>query len=109
MELINISKLPKYAQEEINSLRRQVDTLRRSLEEQKQSKPTRVQWGYEIMRDGAGGYLPDDEQVSFRIASGPNRHVRVRLTEYGLYINADTGISIQCESSNCFTVIERKR
>lgn len=103
---IDISKLPKYAQEEIISLHRRVRTLKQSLEEQKQSTPTKISWG-RLLDDHAGGYLPDEDRVEFRISK--SMRVRARITEDGLYINADHGIAILCESSNCFTVAERIR
>jgi hypothetical protein len=106
MAPINIDKLPKYAQDEITSLRRQVATLRQSLLDQQQTTPTKISWG-NIFKDSAHGYLRDDEQVEFAIS----QHVRIRarITEDGLYINGDHCLAILCEASNCVTVTERKR
>lgn len=91
------------------SLRRQVDTLRITVQEQRQDIPSRITWGRSWQVDEASGSLPDDTDVSFVIAQTPTRRIWVRLTADGLYVNGDGILQIICESSNCFTIQERRR
>lgn len=109
MSEMNLDKLPKYAREEIVALRRQVDELRRSLIEQRQDVPSRVEWGKSWSVDAARGFLPSDTEVSFVVSVKPDQRIRVRLTKDGLYVNGDCSLQILCESSNCFTIQERPR
>jgi len=109
MSDINLDKLPKYAREEIVALRRKVDELRRAVVEQRQDEPSNIQWGCNLFKDDAQGYLPNNAQVTFTIAMRPFFRVRARISEDGLHISADSSVRIVCESSNCFTVQERPR
>ncbi len=101
------AKLPKYAQEELVRLNRIVSDLQHALKEQQQDVPSKIRWGRTFMPNRATGYLPDDEIIEFEVHAAPHRSIRVRLDETGLRISADNRISILCESSNCFTVIDR--
>ena len=108
MSEIILDKLPKYAQEEIVALRRNVVDLQQALLDQRQDVPSRVEWG-KAWRGGPCGFLPDDETVTFLVNMKPERRIRVRLNDNGLYATSDGSLQILCESSNCFTVQERPR
>ena len=103
------NKLPKYAQEEITDLRRDVEGFQRALKEQQQDTPSNIEWGSHFIAIHSKGYLPDDAQVTFRVSVRPEFRIRARISEEGLHLSADGGLLIQCESSNCFTVKERPR
>ena len=108
MSEINLDKLPKYAREEIVALRRNVADLQQALLDQRQDMPSRVEWG-KAWRGGPCGFLPDDEEVVFLVSVKPERKIRVRLKENGLYVTSDCSLQVLCESSNCFTIQERPR
>lgn len=95
-----LAKLPKYAQDEVIALRRKVEELRREFVAQQQTVPTKVRWGYKLMNDDAFGYVPDYETVFFQVTEHPNRHIRIRLTERGLNVNADGRLILMLRSSN---------
>ena len=101
------AKLPKYAQKDILHMQRCIADLQNALRVQKQDTPSNIQWGHMYMPDRATGYLDDDEIITFRMRQRPDSHIRVRLDKEGLKISGDCRLSILCESSNCFTVIER--
>jgi hypothetical protein len=100
------NKLPKYAQEEIETLQRTIRTLREALKAQQQDIPSKVQWGRLYIPDRAKGYLDDNETLSFQVHQHPDTYIRVRLDGQTLKINGDNGLLIVCESSNCFIVKE---
>ena len=106
---VQVAKLPKYAQEEIVALRREVGELKLALKEQQQDEPSNIEWNSHFAKDRSCGYLPNDALVTFRIAMRPDFRIRARISEHGLHIMADGGLLIQCESSNCFTIQERPR
>jgi hypothetical protein len=102
-----LKKLPKYAQDEISWLRREVDRLKGELVAQQCDTPSRVKWGYDFLPDKeAFGYLQDDRQVEFSVGERPRRKIRIQLTrEYdGVRVNADGTLEIECRSSNDITI-----
>ncbi len=104
---VKYDKLPKYAQDELLRLRRIVTDLQEALRRQQQSTPSNIQWGRGFEKNRATGYLDDDETIAFRMCQHPDSHIRVCRDKDGLRISGDGRLSIICESSNCFTVVER--
>jgi hypothetical protein len=102
-----LRKLPKYAQDEISWLRREVDRLKGELVAQQCDTPSRVKWGYDSpTTPEAFGYLPDDRQVEFSVGDRPRRKIRIELMREcdGVRVNADGTLKIECRSSNHITI-----
>jgi len=101
-----LSKLPKYASDEIVALRRQVDSLKSELVAQQGATPTKVKWGWELKGE-AFGYLKDDETVFFSVPRGrymSKIRVTMKRDQNGININADGTLVIECGSSNDCTI-----
>lgn len=102
-----MTKLPKYAQDEIRQLRSLTIALQEELVAQQQATPTHVQWGWAC--DGeATGYLKDSETIFFSTVVGGKRRdtirVNMRREGDGLKINANGILMIECGAANDITV-----
>lgn len=75
-------KLPKWAQDDILTLRRKVAELTRELKAQQCSEPSRIQWGVTWETDRAKGYLQDDEHLVFTPkATDHERPIRIHFNQ----------------------------
>lgn len=75
-------KLPKWAQEDIATLRRKVDDLTRELKAQQCDEPSRIFWGRRYMGPSANGYLGNDEHIEFVPKSdGYERPIRIHFNQ----------------------------
>ncbi len=104
MSEIDLSRLPKYAQDLIRNLQGELKQLHTELEAQKQSAPSRVRWGRAFRDISAGGFLRDDEQVYFMMRHDPQCEIRVALNKNGLYVNGDDRLYLTFEATNACTI-----
>ena len=101
-------KLPKWAQEEILSLKREVEDLKKELVLQQDSlSPTRIKWGYgKSGGKEAYGYVPDHETIFFNINEF-DYSIRVSFDykdKKTVYINGDRPLKIKPQSCNAIKV-----
>lgn len=103
MEHARFHKLPKWAQQDIATLRRKVDDLQRELQAQQCDEPSRIQWGRMYGPASAKGYLQNDEQIAFTPKSdGHERPIRVHfnLDQTHLEIHGDGQIVVKPTARN---------
>lgn len=75
-------KLPKWAQDDITTLRRKVAVLTRELQAQQCSAPSRIFWGRRYMGPSANGFLMNDEHLEFTPKSdGYDRPIRIHFNQ----------------------------
>lgn len=99
-----LARLPLYARDEIESLRRKVVQLQDELKAQQMATPTKVKWGWGCDLIGESfGYLKDDETIFFSVPRGRYMSkLRVSMIRdgSGVNLNADGTLMIECASSN---------
>lgn len=103
MDEKRLARLPKWAQDEITTLRRKVDGLARELKVQQCDAPSRIQWGHAWGAASAKGYLQNDEYIAFTPkADGHERPIRVHfnLDHTHLEIHCDGAIVVKPTSRN---------
>lgn len=103
----DVAKLPKWAREEIESLRLRAQHLKNERDALCSKEPTRIMWGWKF-QDEPFGFLPETESITFFVKTDTqDRHeIRVRLSsnDAGIQVNASGCIATFHESGNCCTI-----
>lgn len=104
-------KLPKWAQEELSRLRRELHVSQQTIEELKWNNPGSDTFLIDYGRKDAP--LPKNSRIGFHLRpdDGRSREQIQVYTEYGkLRVQGDYALIVRPTASNCFTVeLERYR